>query len=154
MSMMCLGLAHRPDRLSVKLRADEAFSNVPGDAVSPTHEKEPKAGPSSIAATASERTTTPSETSSTAEQAAIEVYRGRSHGPSTCSTDARLKFSKPVEKHVSFATLEFRQYDIILGDHPNCSVGPPVSFRIDRGCNVCISSYIHQPFLPLLLDYN
>jgi hypothetical protein len=30
-------------------------------------------------------------------------------------------------KHVSFGDLEVRKYPVILGDHPECSMGPPVS---------------------------
>lgn len=37
---------------------------------------------------------------------------------------------KPVNgghHRVSFGELEIRKYGIILGDHPNCEMGPPVS---------------------------
>ena len=30
------------------------------------------------------------------------------------------------KKHVSFGSLEVRKYPIVLGDHPDCSMGPPV----------------------------
>jgi hypothetical protein len=32
-----------------------------------------------------------------------------------------------TEKHVSFGDTEVRKYPVILGDHPECSMGPPVS---------------------------
>jgi hypothetical protein len=31
------------------------------------------------------------------------------------------------QKHVQFRDVEIRKYPIILGDHPECSMGPPVS---------------------------
>jgi hypothetical protein len=34
--------------------------------------------------------------------------------------------SKDTEKHVSFGDLEMRYYAVVLGDHPDCSSGPPV----------------------------
>jgi hypothetical protein len=144
---MCRRLANRVERLSVKLRADTVISNAPRAAVSPTRAKEPM-GPCSSIATASGETTTSMEASST-KQVATEVHCGRRQGTCACSSiDARLKPSEPVEKkHVSFATLEFREYDIILGDHPDCSEGPPVSifnvYLVHRGCNVCLSSCTH-----------
>jgi hypothetical protein len=30
-------------------------------------------------------------------------------------------------RHVSFGDLEVRKYPVMLGDHPECSMGPPVS---------------------------
>lgn len=33
-----------------------------------------------------------------------------------------------AQKHVSFGDLEIRKYPVILGDHPDCTMGPPVSF--------------------------
>jgi hypothetical protein len=35
------------------------------------------------------------------------------------------------EKHVSFASLSIREYTQVLGDHPCCTVGPPVSLGWD-----------------------
>lgn len=35
------------------------------------------------------------------------------------------------QKHVSFASLEIREYNQVLGDHPCCTVGPPVSLGWD-----------------------
>lgn len=51
--------------------------------------------------------------------------------PSTFSTPrSSLKQSTSSEmskKKVHFGNLEVRNYEIILGDHPDCSAGPPVS---------------------------
>ncbi len=30
-------------------------------------------------------------------------------------------------KHVAFSDIEIRKYPVILGDHPECCLGPPVS---------------------------
>jgi hypothetical protein len=38
--------------------------------------------------------------------------------------------SKDTEKHVSFGDLEIRHYGVVLGDHPDCSSGPPVRTTI------------------------
>lgn len=35
------------------------------------------------------------------------------------------------EKHVAFSFLEVREYNQVLGDHPCCTVGPPVSLGWD-----------------------
>jgi hypothetical protein len=35
------------------------------------------------------------------------------------------------KKHVSFASLSIREYTQVLGDHPCCTVGPPVSLGWD-----------------------
>ena len=34
------------------------------------------------------------------------------------------------DKHVHFGNLEMRNYEIVLGDHPDCSSGPPVSYAM------------------------
>lgn len=39
----------------------------------------------------------------------------------------RSSTSSGEEKHVHFGDLEMRNYEIVLGDHPDCSSGPPVS---------------------------
>ena len=43
----------------------------------------------------------------------------------------------PADKKVSFGLVEFRHHPIIMGDHPDCSQGPPVSlsnsFQLDTG---------------------
>jgi hypothetical protein len=33
---------------------------------------------------------------------------------------------EPEVKHVAFGSLEIRCYPVILGDHPECAMGPPV----------------------------
>jgi hypothetical protein len=43
-------------------------------------------------------------------------------------TSAGVSSKEVVSRHVSFGKLEVRYYPIILGDHPDCSEGPPVSF--------------------------
>ena len=32
-------------------------------------------------------------------------------------------------KHVAFGDIEIRKYPVILGDHPECCLGPPVSLN-------------------------
>lgn len=44
--------------------------------------------------------------------------RSRSNSDSAVSSEA---------KHVSFDRLSIREYDLVLGDHPCCTDGPPVS---------------------------
>jgi hypothetical protein len=39
--------------------------------------------------------------------------------------------SDDEDKHVSFTSLEIREYKQVLGDHPCCSQGPPVSLGWD-----------------------
>ena len=34
-------------------------------------------------------------------------------------------------KHVSFSDVQIRGYDITIGDHPDCSMGPPISLGWD-----------------------
>jgi hypothetical protein len=43
-----------------------------------------------------------------------------------CQTVGRQQ-SKGIEKHVTFGNLQFRKYFMIVGDHPDCSEGCPVS---------------------------
>jgi hypothetical protein len=50
------------------------------------------------------------------------------------------KQAPPQQRHsrgrrgrVSFSTLEFREYDIALSDHPGCSYGPPIQLGWDYG---------------------
>ena len=45
----------------------------------------------------------------------------RGKNPSMSSSSSNNK-----KKRVSFGTLSVRRYDMILGDHPDCTVGPPV----------------------------
>lgn len=58
-----------------------------------------------------------------------------------CGADCRMPLIVPGEvggdsfhgalvsttKNVSFGDLEVRKYPVMLGDHPECSMGPPVS---------------------------
>jgi hypothetical protein len=46
------------------------------------------------------------------------------HDQSSFRSDSSTCSSK---KRVSFGNLEIRNYPVALGDHPNCSLGPPVS---------------------------
>lgn len=39
--------------------------------------------------------------------------------------------SQDEDKHVSFDTLSIREYSQVLGDHPCCTVGPPVALGWD-----------------------
>lgn len=53
----------------------------------------------------------------------------------------RLRPPKDTEKHVTFGDLEMRHYPIILGDHPDCSSGPPVGnhmIEFDYFVDVCL----------------
>lgn len=53
----------------------------------------------------------------------------------------RRRSPKDTEKHVSFGDLEMRHYAIVLGDHPDCSSGPPVgNHMIEFDCfvDVCL----------------
>jgi hypothetical protein len=38
-----------------------------------------------------------------------------------------VSFFTPENKHVRFSTVEIREYDMIVGDHPCCSAGLPLS---------------------------
>ena len=38
---------------------------------------------------------------------------------------------KPAKRSVQFSTIEVRDYDMILGDHPCCSYGPPITIDWD-----------------------
>ena len=38
---------------------------------------------------------------------------------------------KPAKRSVQFSTIEVRDYDMILGDHPCCSYGPPMTIDWD-----------------------
>lgn len=53
------------------------------------------------------------------------------------SLASALSSKAPDSRQVSFGKLEVRYYPIILGDHPDCSEGPPVSSSSD-----CTTSYI------------
>jgi len=41
------------------------------------------------------------------------------------------KKEKPAKRSVQFSTIEVRDYDMILGDHPCCSYGPPITIDWD-----------------------
>ena len=41
-------------------------------------------------------------------------------------TTIQTTTKKKTKKRVTFGTIEFRKYPIILGDHPDCTMGPPV----------------------------
>lgn len=43
-----------------------------------------------------------------------------------------------TKKRVSFGDLQMRKYPVILGDHPECTMGPPVSLITEY--NQCESS--------------
>lgn len=43
-----------------------------------------------------------------------------------------------TNKRVSFGDLQMRKYPVILGDHPECTMGPPVSLITEY--NQCESS--------------
>ena len=47
----------------------------------------------------------------------------KSSSDKTCSENL-------TNKRVTFGDIEFRKYPIILGDHPDCSIGPPVCLGI------------------------
>lgn len=56
---------------------------------------------------------------------------------------------KYSQKHVSFGELEIRKYPVILGDHPECSMGPPVSFPLNRLRSL---QKIHGRICPLTIE--
>lgn len=69
-------------------------------------------------------------------------YSCRAKGEGTPSRDGVMRkpsslrkhgSSKDTGKHVSFGDLEIRHYGIVLGDHPDCSSGPPVR-RTSMSC--------------------
>ena len=50
------------------------------------------------------------------------------------NSDATIQTTtKKKKKRVTFGNIEFRKYPIILGDHPDCTIGPPVCHAI--GCS-------------------
>ena len=42
-----------------------------------------------------------------------------------------LPTTNSFSKHVSFSDVLIRDYDITIGDHPDCSIGPPISLSWD-----------------------
>ena len=50
--------------------------------------------------------------------------------------------SPQVKKRVSFGELELRKFPVILGDHPECYMGPPVSaviiYHSGRVCGIVV----------------
>jgi len=46
----------------------------------------------------------------------------------TCENESKHK-----ERHVSFTALSIREYDLILGDNPSCTEGPPLSLSWQHG---------------------
>ena len=59
------------------------------------------------------------------------------------SSFKRCRPPTDADKHVSFGDLEIRHYGIVLGDHPDCSSGPPVGdYVIESDCIViCVLTY-------------
>lgn len=72
-------------------------------------------------------------------------FRSLSHGrkPSKPALKRCSSLGKALPEHgqeprqpphkVSFGTLQFREYDIALSDHPGCSYGPPIQLAWDYG---------------------
>ena len=64
------------------------------------------------------------------------------------------------DKHVRFGSIEIRCYPVILGDHPECAAGPPVSTSSER--RLRCSTLLLQRFpnlcmsvlLPRSIDYD
>jgi hypothetical protein len=50
-------------------------------------------------------------------------------GHSTCNADKQKKMI------VKFSTISIREYDRIVGDHPDCKVGPPITIGWEYGEN-------------------
>jgi len=48
-----------------------------------------------------------------------------------CEGRQECKITQAKQQHVSFGQITVRNYDMILGDHPNCSRGPPVTLDWD-----------------------
>jgi hypothetical protein len=53
------------------------------------------------------------------------------------------------EKHVSFASLSIREYTQVLGDHPCCTIGPPVSLGWDYTEATSVSLEDYEAARPL-----
>lgn len=51
--------------------------------------------------------------------------------------------SKKMRRNVSFNSVEVREHDVVLGDNPACSAGPPIQLGWDPGPvqKVCINKY-------------
>lgn len=56
-----------------------------------------------------------------------------------------------LEKRVGFDQLEIRKYPIILGDHPDCVEGPPVSEVNTSLCLVEVMTYTRLDSMLLIL---
>jgi len=54
-------------------------------------------------------------------------WRQQKSTPDARQAPPKRSHSDNDEKHVSFDTLSIREYNQVLGDHPCCTVGPPVS---------------------------
>jgi len=48
-----------------------------------------------------------------------------------CETRKECKITMAKQQHVSFGQVTVRDYDMILGDHPSCTYGPPVTIDWD-----------------------
>ena len=57
------------------------------------------------------------------------IYQLSFVGASTAYEPLRIVSARSPTKHVRFSTIEIRKYPMILGDHPDCSEGPPVCSR-------------------------
>jgi hypothetical protein len=56
-----------------------------------------------------------------------------------------------AEKRVKFGEVEIRKYPLILGDHPECCMGPPVRLLVlihqaKMRCNHGLSAHFSHPF--------
>lgn len=72
------------------------------------------------------------------------VLHGKIRNTQTTTQKEEKQASPPQRRTVSFHSLHIREYDQILGDHPCCTEGPPLSL----GWN-----YRHTPISVLLDEY-